>query len=69
MYRGEMYTRFWRKSMKETDHLEDLGIDGRILSKWFLKTWNGEGMDCIHLAHDRANWWAVVNTVMKLGVP
>jgi hypothetical protein len=40
-----MYTGFWRKNLKGTDHLEDLGVDGRILSKWILKTRNGEGMD------------------------
>ena len=64
-----MYKRFWRKNLNETDHLEDLGIDGRILSKWILKTWNEEAMDSINLAHDRDNCWAVVNTVMKNGVP
>jgi hypothetical protein len=68
-YRREMYTGFWRKNVKGTDHLEGLSIDGRILSKWILKTWNGEGMDWIHLAHNRDNWWVRVDTVMKLGVP
>jgi hypothetical protein len=28
-----------------------------------------EGADWKHLAHDRDHWWAVVNTVMNLGVP
>jgi hypothetical protein len=37
--------------------------------KMDLKEWNGEGMDWTHLAHDRDKWWALVNTVMKLGVP
>jgi hypothetical protein len=27
------------------------------------------GMDWIHLAQDRDQWWAVVNTVMNLRVP
>jgi hypothetical protein len=28
-----------------------------------------EGADWIHLAQDRNQWWAVVNTVMNLRVP
>jgi hypothetical protein len=39
-YIGEkikMHTKFWYKNLKESDHLEDLGIDERIISKWILK--------------------------------
>jgi hypothetical protein len=28
-----------------------------------------EGVDWIHLAQDRNQWWAVVNTVMNIWVP
>jgi hypothetical protein len=28
-----------------------------------------EGLDWIDLARDRDQWWALVNTVMNLGVP
>jgi hypothetical protein len=28
-----------------------------------------EGVDWMHLAQDRDQWWGVVNTVMKLRVP
>jgi hypothetical protein len=28
-----------------------------------------EGVDWMHLAQDRGQWWAVVNTVMNLPVP
>jgi hypothetical protein len=27
------------------------------------------GMDWIYLAHDRDQWWALVNTVMNVRVP
>jgi hypothetical protein len=34
-------TEFWRGDLRDRDHLEDLGIDGRIILKWILKKWNG----------------------------
>jgi hypothetical protein len=37
--------------------------------KVVLKDLDWDGMEWIYLAHDRDNWWAVVNAVMKLGVP
>jgi hypothetical protein len=39
---GELYTGFWWGFLRETDHLEDLGVDGRIFLKRFFKKWNGE---------------------------
>jgi hypothetical protein len=28
--------RFWRESLKERDHLEDQGVDGRLGSEWIV---------------------------------
>jgi hypothetical protein len=63
--RGEAYTGFWWGNQ---DHLEDPGVDGRVISRWIFRKWD-EGMDWIDLAEDREKWRALVNAVMNFGVP
>jgi hypothetical protein len=53
--------------LREGDHLEDLGVDGRIILKWMFKTWHG-GMDRIDVAQDWDRWRALLNAVMNPGV-
>jgi hypothetical protein len=36
--RGEVYTGFWLGNVRERDHLEDPGVDGRIILKWIFRT-------------------------------
>jgi len=40
MGRGEVYTGFWWGNLRETDLLEDPGIDGRIILKWTFGRWD-----------------------------
>jgi hypothetical protein len=42
MGKREVHTGFWWGDLREGDHLGDLGIDGRIISKWIFKTWDRE---------------------------
>ena len=45
-----VYTGFWLRHLKEKEHLEVSGIDGKIILKW------DGGMNWIDLAHDRDVW-------------
>jgi len=35
--RGEVHTGFWWVNLRERDHLEESGIDWRIILKWIFK--------------------------------
>jgi len=47
-----VYTGFWWGNLRDRDHLEDPGVDGRIILRWIFRKWDG-GMDWIDLAQDR----------------
>jgi hypothetical protein len=40
--RGEVHTGFWRRDVREGDHLEDPGVDLRIILNWIFKKWDEE---------------------------
>jgi len=50
------------------NHLEDPGLDGRIILRCIFKKWDGE-MDWIDLTQDRVRWRTIVNGVMTLRIP
>jgi hypothetical protein len=71
LYAWKVITGFRWGDQRETESLEYLGIDGRMILKWILKKWN-EGMGGMHwtgLAQDRNRWRALLNMVMILRVP
>jgi hypothetical protein len=49
------------------NHMEDPGVDGRIILKWISEV--GWGMYWVGVAQDRDMWRAVVNAVMNIRVP
>ena len=40
------------RNLRERDYLESLYVDGKIISTWIFKKWDG-GMDWIALAQDK----------------
>jgi len=40
MVRGEACTGFWWGNLRERDHWEDPGIDGRIILRWIFEKWD-----------------------------
>jgi hypothetical protein len=40
MGRGEVYSGFWLGNLRERDHLEGPGVDGRIILRWIFRKWD-----------------------------
>jgi len=36
-----MYTGFWWQNLREGDHLEDPGVDGKIILRWIFRKFDG----------------------------
>ena len=55
----------WWGKLKEGNHLEERGMDGRLILKLICEKRAG-GMDWIHLAQERDKWQALANAVMNV---
>jgi hypothetical protein len=56
--RGETYTGFWWGNLRERDHLEDPGADGRIILRWIFRMWDvgaWTGSICLRIGTDGGN--------------
>jgi hypothetical protein len=51
-----MCTKFSLEFLKERNHSEDPGTDGRIILKWVVREMRLEVVDWIHLAADKNRW-------------
>jgi hypothetical protein len=64
-----MQTKFWSENVNGRDNSEDVGVDKMINIRMDLREIWREGVYWMHLAQDRDQLRAVVNTVMNLRVP
>jgi hypothetical protein len=55
MGRGEVHTGLWWGNLTEINHLEDLGVDGKIILKWIFETWEGAWIELIWLRIGRSS--------------
>ena len=62
-----MHTGFWCGNLRESDHLEDPGVYGRITLRWIIRQWDVD-TGWIDQSLDRHRWRALVNAVMILRV-
>jgi hypothetical protein len=51
-YGEEVYTGFWWGNLREGEHLEDPGVDGRIILRWVFRKCDG-CMEWLYLAQNR----------------
>ena len=60
---------FWWGDLRESDHLEELGIVGKVILKWMLRKYDGERAWSGFLWPRTDRWRTRVNAVINLRVP
>jgi hypothetical protein len=50
-----VYTIFLWGNLRDSDHLQDPCVGGKIILRWIFKKWKGD-MNWIDLAQDRDRW-------------
>jgi hypothetical protein len=63
-----VYTGFWWGNLREKHHLENPGVDGRLILI-DLEEVRCQGRNWIDVVQDRGRWRALVNAVMNPRVP
>ena len=67
---AEVHEMFWRGDLRERDHLEGLGVEGRIILKWVFEKWDREtwtGLICHRVRSGEGACQCVTETSIKCG--
>jgi len=64
-----VYTGIWLGNLSERGHLEDRGVDGKVILKWIFRKAGWGGIYGINLTQDMDRWRAILNVVMSFRVP
>ena len=66
--RREVYTGVWWGNLREGDHLEEPGVDGRIILRWMLRKWDVGAWTVSIWLRIGIFWRAFVNALVNLRV-
>jgi hypothetical protein len=55
MGRGMICAAFWWRNLRESDHLKDPGVDGKIILRRIFKKWDGAWPGLIWLRIERGS--------------
>jgi hypothetical protein len=55
-------------NLRERGHLEDTGVDSRIILRWIFRNLDVGDIDCIDVAQDRDRWRELVNVLKNFRV-
>jgi len=61
--------RFLVGNLRERYHLEDPGVDGRIILRWIFRNWGVGAWSGLIWPQNRDGWWALVNAAMNIRFP
>ena len=64
--RRKIHTKPWSE---KSEHLQDLGRDGRMVLILIFRKKKQEDVDLDHLVQDHEQWWTFVKKIIKLQVP
>ena len=57
---GEVHTEFWWGNLRERDHMEETGVDCRIILRWIFRKWVAKTwtrLSWLRIGTGDGHWW------------